>query len=315
MNIIGVMSDSKNVFYKRVHHTCKNYIDSYMAQNLYQILNEKQLINMFNSNSQKLIMIMFSSTTCNPCKTIKPVFVNLSKEHPDCLFVYIDIINYKSEKGEYTSDIKDVPSFRYYLNYSLLAKVDGAYESSIIEVLVTLKKKIHARRAELEKNATSFKCTEEHLQKLEILNAIYNIAFKLDLPLNEPYNLDSNMQDLIETYKLFTNVVKQKQAAQMSTPIQPPEPIQQTPVQPVSVPVPSPVQTPIQPPVSEPVPQKHEHDDEKLRKTEKMKQINDLNKFKHMMEVQQLNKLQQLKALQKMKEQQEQSDRHNDRRN
>ena len=58
--------------------------------NIFQVVNEAHLDEILNEHQQGLTVLMLSSKVCEPCKMIKPVFIQLSKQNSDCIFVYID---------------------------------------------------------------------------------------------------------------------------------------------------------------------------------------------------------------------------------
>ena len=89
--------------------------------NLYQVLNENDLIDILNKNQNKLIIMLFSAKWCQPCKMIKPVFIKLSKKHVKSLFLYIDINNYNECKTtnkpiSFLDKVEGLPTFLYYIN-------------------------------------------------------------------------------------------------------------------------------------------------------------------------------------------------------
>eukprot|EP01097_Dermamoeba_algensis_P003223 TRINITY_DN228_c0_g1_i1.p1 TRINITY_DN228_c0_g1~~TRINITY_DN228_c0_g1_i1.p1 ORF type:complete len:190 (+),score=37.13 TRINITY_DN228_c0_g1_i1:96-665(+) len=86
----------------------------------------------------KLIVLDFSAEWCGPCKKIAPAFDRLSNEHPDVVFVRIDLDASKELAQQY--GVSSVPSFFFVQKGKTLDSFSGANEDK----LVTLIKKFKA---------------------------------------------------------------------------------------------------------------------------------------------------------------------------
>lgn len=303
------------------------------SKNLYKVLSEENLDSIINNNLDKIIVIMYSSLTCNWCKKIKPFFITFSKDNQDAMFIYINMSEYKPTTNKYTQNVTGLPLFRYYYYKQVIAEIVGCNQESLVTTFNDLTTKINNKRAELQKSITPFKCTDTLVNKANALRAIYNMAFAHDLPLPKLYDMNTDIEELQSIFKTLADVIRkhnaqiQEQQAQEQKEQQ--LPIYEPPPQSSPSPPSSPIvhATPIQEIKNEPTPIQELKDNNPVQevkrsapfiqiktddeRTEKMKQIQKLNSIKSFIENEQLNKLQYLRNIQKNKEKQEYYDRRN----
>jgi len=69
-------------------------------------------------------IIKFSASWCGPCKQIEPLYVALSKKHPDIKFfeVDVDVCDYLSEKFK----VQAMPTFVFLREGKEFSKLQGA---------------------------------------------------------------------------------------------------------------------------------------------------------------------------------------------
>jgi len=112
-----------------------------MNQNIYRVIDESQIDEILEEHKQDLVVMMYSSKNCGPCKTFKPKFVNLSAQHKDALFVYIDKTQFAITKNKYFKDCNLTPTFMFFFGGNNIAFVEGVHETAIIKTLMTIKEK------------------------------------------------------------------------------------------------------------------------------------------------------------------------------
>src|SRR5690349_7752433 len=115
-------------------------------QNIFQVTEDTHLDTLFKNNTQKLIIVMYGLTACDPCKSIKPTFIALSKKLQECLFVYIDVDRFKDPNLKYTDDIEHTPHFNYFFNKTVICSITGAHPQALTDTTTNLFNKITATR-------------------------------------------------------------------------------------------------------------------------------------------------------------------------
>lgn len=257
-----------------------------MANNIFQVINENHLSEILENNVKTLTVVMMSSKECPPCKAFKPRFVAFSKEHQDCLFVYIDILNYKNLTNKYTTDLKSTPTFYFYFNETRLAVITGAHDQTINNTILTIKEKIEQNKKEFQqKDAQLSKQKQTEIQQVQIEDKKLELLKKLkEMNLGQQFTLESDYDEMLFEYKFNTDVqFRQRLMNKAPVPAQPPQEDKcvdgSCPITPPSL------------------------------KQQQLKQIQDLNAVNNYIQNQQLMKLQQLKHIQKLKEMKESNDK------
>lgn len=122
-----------------------------MEQNIFQVVKESDIDDITVKHSQNLVIIMYSSKDCPPCKTIKPKFVGLSKQHKDVFFIYVDRNKYEYDVtiNKYFKEYEYTPTFLFYFNKSKVAFIEGAHEPALVKTLLILKQKIEEGRVKM----------------------------------------------------------------------------------------------------------------------------------------------------------------------
>jgi thioredoxin 1 len=67
---------------------------------------------------------------CGPCKTIAPAFSKLAEEHPDVLFLKVDVD--ALERVAMDAGISAMPTFKYYKGSRLVGEIKGADIKKVI---------------------------------------------------------------------------------------------------------------------------------------------------------------------------------------
>lgn len=182
-----------------------------IENNLFQVIDENDLDEILNEHRDNLVVIMFSSKMCTHCKKIKPKFVDLSTNNKDCLFIYIDLDNFKDTSTKYTQNIQHIPHFVYYLNNTSLSVISGANEEAISKVLVFLKDKINVKKKEiLEREVSSGSNSNsktELSKKMEALAQLKQLVHT-GVVLRKQYNLNSELQDLYDELEYHLDINK-----------------------------------------------------------------------------------------------------------
>ena len=270
-----------------------------MTSNIFQVIKSEHLTEILDNNTHKIVIVMFSSKSCKPCKEFKPTFISIAKQNLDCLFLYIDILQFDRKSKDYIEDegLESTPTFVYYFNNVSIAKISGGHEKVIKDTLTLLKEKIEQKKQEIAIKEAEFVKEKQHelknsnisvpnaeqkkvnketnveilTKKIDVLNKLRDLA-NLGIILNKPYNIESDLEEMVVDYNFYLQQLQHKQnkTENIKTLNNPPAELNTN------------------------------------KKEEQLKQIRELNKVNQILQMQQLYKLNQLKQLQKIKEQQEQ---------
>ena len=273
------------------------------TQNIFQVQKENDLDEILSKNSDKLTVVMFSSATCGPCVNFKPIFLSVSRENPDCFFIYLDVSKFQQTEYKYLKNLKGTPKFSYYYNKYNMADVLGSDKKVFMETMFFLKNKIRERNYEIQKETIN-KQQEQLVQqqqqttqnqdpqkifndKLEMLQKLHALT-QQGIVLSQNYGIESDLHEMIQDY------VKQTTPKPVSEPT---SEISLTNAKPV-------VELSASTPIS----------NEQLlqqKKQEQLKKIQELYQANKVLQMQQAMKLQKLQMIQKRKEQIERQE-HND---
>ncbi len=113
-----------------------------MIYNIYQVKNESDIKNILNTNSEKLVTLIFSASNSNILpknididmkKKIKRI---ISKKYVNVLFIYVDLNDYRYNDGIYTENINrtNTPYVSYHWRNKELGKITKATPGAIDEV-------------------------------------------------------------------------------------------------------------------------------------------------------------------------------------
>ncbi|XP_024534986.1 thioredoxin H-type [Selaginella moellendorffii] len=79
--------------------------------------------------SGKVIVVDFTATWCGPCKAMAPIFVDLSKQFEQLIFVKVDVDALKDVAQDWS--IQAMPTFIFIKDGKLLDKIVGANKSEL----------------------------------------------------------------------------------------------------------------------------------------------------------------------------------------
>lgn len=108
------------------------------SSNICQVVHEKDIDEILYEYKTSITIVMISSTTCPPCQSIKPLFIKLSQDHPECQFVYVDTANFKKSDGKYTNHVKCTPYFSFYYNLCECGNVIGGNHNELVKVFTQI---------------------------------------------------------------------------------------------------------------------------------------------------------------------------------
>jgi len=174
------------------------------TNNIYQVLNEDDLEEIMNDYKQNLIITMYSSTSCGPCKMIKPTFVNISKDNPDCFFIYVNVEEFKEKKFTYTRNITAYPTFIFYLNNTEIGIVIGAQKEALVNTLQQIKNKIQEIVNSVEEEELE-ELDQLNIQKIAMLKKLQALVMS-GIQLTQGYNLNNSLEEMIAEFNFHTNV-------------------------------------------------------------------------------------------------------------
>ncbi|KAF9949363.1 hypothetical protein BGZ65_007385, partial [Modicella reniformis] len=86
--------------------------------------------------SGKKVLIDYTATWCGPCKFISPLFVKHSEEHPDIVFVKVDVDAVPEISQEV--GIRAMPTFHAYHNKEKVDEVVGADTTKLQQLINNL---------------------------------------------------------------------------------------------------------------------------------------------------------------------------------
>ena len=171
-----------------------------MSNNIFKVISEAHVDNILKLNSSSIVIIMFSTATCPPCKRIKPKFISLAKENSDCFFIYIDINDYKTDDMKYTKNVTCVPKFKFYYDMAHIADVEGESIEDVCNTLKMLQNTIKEKKEQVINNNYD----KYFLQKADLLKKLM-FLHKQGAPLTKGYNMDSDFDEMLWEYNLHTN--------------------------------------------------------------------------------------------------------------
>lgn len=89
------------------------------------------------AGADSLVVIDWTATWCGPCKTMAPVFAQLSDEHPDVVFLKVDVDELPASASE--ANVKAMPTFHFLRHNKLVAELAGAYPDKLVEMVAANK--------------------------------------------------------------------------------------------------------------------------------------------------------------------------------
>lgn len=208
------------------------------VNNIFRVVSEQNFTSILSNHSTKLCVLMLSATTCPPCQKYKGRFIQLSKQYPDCIFIYIDFNNYDPGENKYFQKFPYTPTFVYYFNNTYLAHVEGAKDDTIVNMLTVLLNKINEQKQlkakELHDNkiqqAQNVQINNTDTYTLERLREIHNESIlqkKIDglnklsqlnksgVVLTKHFSIESSYDDILLELRLHTDPIFKQQIAAM----------------------------------------------------------------------------------------------------
>lgn len=173
--------------------------------NIYQILTEEDVDDIFYNNPNKIIVLMFSQKKCvHSCK-IKGKFLTLAKNSPSSFFIFIDVESFQKKTDKFDF-INHTPTFLYYFDNKLLITIEGASSNNneIEETYNMLSQKIANLQDKITKTPQKslFEKTSESSNKIktlspdinddQILQTKINLLKKLKIFADAGFNLRHN---------------------------------------------------------------------------------------------------------------------------
>ncbi|EGC37579.1 hypothetical protein DICPUDRAFT_13409, partial [Dictyostelium purpureum] len=81
------------------------------------------------SAGEKLVVVDYTATWCGPCKAIAPIFIQLSNQYPDVIFLKIDV-----DKCKFTAEeqgIRSMPTFQFFIKGQKIHEFSGADKNQL----------------------------------------------------------------------------------------------------------------------------------------------------------------------------------------
>ncbi|KAH7444993.1 hypothetical protein KP509_02G101400 [Ceratopteris richardii] len=76
------------------------------------------------STNGKVIVVDFTASWCGPCRSIAPVFADLSEKYPNMVFLKVDVDEHSSISEAY--DVQAMPTFVFIVDSKVADRVVGA---------------------------------------------------------------------------------------------------------------------------------------------------------------------------------------------
>lgn len=206
--------------------------------NIFRVISEQTFTNILSNYSTKLCVLMLSSATCPPCQKYKGKFIQLAKQYPDSIFIYIDFTNYDPGENKYFQNFPYTPTFVYYFNSTYLAHVEGAKENTIVNMISILLDKINEQKQ--IKSKETHENQMQHVQNIQLpktepstleqLRELYDSSIlqkKIDglnklsqlnksgVVLTRYFSIESNLDDILLEIRLHTDPIFKQQIASM----------------------------------------------------------------------------------------------------
>jgi len=94
-----------------------------------QIASLDDLKSVVQAAGHELVVIDFYATWCGPCKRISPFFDTLSNEHPNVVFLRVDVDQAGDAAQEY--GVEAMPTFKFIKNGQIADELVGASEADL----------------------------------------------------------------------------------------------------------------------------------------------------------------------------------------
>lgn len=104
---------------------------------VHKVTNSADLKAKLAEAGSNLVVIDFFATWCGPCKSISPRVEELAKEHPDVVFLKVDVDECEDIATEY--DVQSMPTFVFIINNAKVDGFSGANYDKLRDTVVKLK--------------------------------------------------------------------------------------------------------------------------------------------------------------------------------
>ncbi|KAK3921337.1 Thioredoxin-2 [Frankliniella fusca] len=104
---------------------------------VHHVKNQSDLETKLNEAGGSLVVIDFFATWCGPCKIIAPKLEEMSVEHPDVVFLKVDVDECEDIATEY--NISAMPTFVFIKNKEKVDSFSGASVDLLKEKVTQLK--------------------------------------------------------------------------------------------------------------------------------------------------------------------------------
>jgi len=177
------------------------------ANNIFQVLNHSHLDEILKDHLTNIVVIMYSTKTCQPCLSIKPTFIQASRDNPNIFFVYIDTNNFQDTLDKkYTENIKMVPHFSFYYSNKRVVDFKGPNKTLFLTEVAKLKKNLESQIQKV-KNQYS----EQDKIKLDLLNKIHGVENTYGIKISKYYDINSTIEELNSEHNLQLKKLRQIQ--------------------------------------------------------------------------------------------------------
>ncbi|KYR00585.1 ZZ-type zinc finger-containing protein [Tieghemostelium lacteum] len=94
-----------------------------------KVLVDGQLNSELASAGKKLVAVDYTAKWCGPCHAISPIFEQLSSQHPDVVFLKVDVDECKETTRQ--NQITAMPTFQFYIEKKLVHQFQGADQNQL----------------------------------------------------------------------------------------------------------------------------------------------------------------------------------------
>lgn len=93
------------------------------------------------ANSEKPVFVMWSGSFCKPCKDIKPVFIENSKDNEKAVFVIVDVNEGLDISVKY--NITSIPIFKVFKKGKIIDEMMGTSKKELKDFIDKHQKNLH----------------------------------------------------------------------------------------------------------------------------------------------------------------------------
>jgi thioredoxin len=100
-----------------------------------EVTSKEDFDTILSEAGDKLVVVDFTATWCGPCRAIAPEFARLANEHPNVIFIKVDVDKCKDVAR--AQGISAMPTFKFFKNETLYHMFRGASVKQLEDAIKT----------------------------------------------------------------------------------------------------------------------------------------------------------------------------------